>query len=368
MFEQSEKALDALQRRLDIMIDAPTGQSTDSIEQIATELASIYRGTLVTETQLDKQIALFIKLKTHAQTAGDFYTLDLVVRRDPFLLGDDARQYLQKAAAQGYPPAMADFASNALAGVYKPLDESLRWGLRALRYLEGNYVPMMEIEEPHSKQLALVKHRLQYIRQERQEILPEVIPVEPQDFAGLVAKTLAYRQKRGASMGFPCVLTMDAFSQLKPAEDLEVQQLNALLRGFSIKITAERGRAKLSKVALSEATELHKQLATALYVYAQSKQEAEQSLEQAKTRFLKTCTDAISHSKPLLQKELGWGAYLANLFKSIANIVVHAANATIGMVYGDKNKFTLFAHEKGPMVAETEQLEQAIQKTTNPGA
>ncbi|KTC86759.1 hypothetical protein Lbru_0700 [Legionella brunensis] len=48
------------------------------------------------------------------------------------------------------------------------------------------------------------------------------------------------------------------------------------------------------------------------------------------------------------------GAYLTNLLKSIANLVIKAINYTTG------SRFTLFTYAKGPMVAETEQVEQEL--------
>ena len=99
------------------------------------------------------------------------------------------------------------------------------------------------------------------------------------------------------------------------------------------------------KKSIEEAVKLHDALLAATTNYKGDKN---------KEAFIAHCTAAIEASKPILEKELGWGDYLVNLLKSIVNAVLSATNSVF------KSNITLFAPNTAPIVSEVENMEEHL--------
>lgn len=352
--------LDRLLSRLD---NLPSAKGSDSLEKIAMDLSTIYQGTMVRVDVLDKQFQIVNKIRDQAQTGGEFYALYLITLRDPHMQG---LNYLQQAAEQGHVLALRDVTSKAFAGHFTPLEDSIKWGLNCLRYLEETVVPKLEQEEPHSETLNTLKEGLARLRERRAEILPDAIPQDRHSFSKLVSQFVEYRKNRGGETLGDFKLPQNQFqkleeSKLTPELAREKAALLQLLVPLTKKVDELHDNQEQNVTVLKIAKNLNSKLVTAIHTYINNKANALMSEEKAATLFIDTCTAAINNDKPLLEKELGWGDFLTNLLKSLANAVITAVNA-LGRVFGAESQITLFKPAQAPLISEVEQIEHDLEK------
>ena len=105
---------------------------------------------------------------------------------------------------------------------------------------------------------------------------------------------------------------------------------------------------------LQEAQNLANTLSIAANEYLESIKDYQVDRGNAQRIFMDKCSVAIQKAKPLLEKELGWGDYLTNLLKTLANSLIHATNFLTG------SKCTLFTYATTPLVTEFEEVEENL--------
>ncbi|KTD50920.1 hypothetical protein [Legionella quateirensis] len=108
---------------------------------------------------------------------------------------------------------------------------------------------------------------------------------------------------------------------------------------------------------LEEARRLANTLSMATNEYLQSITDYTENKGKPQKIFIDKCTDAIHKAKPLLEKELGWGDYLTNLLKTLANALIHVTNFLTG------SKCTLFTYATTPLVAEFEEVKESLKSS-----
>ena len=140
----------------------------------------------------------------------------------------------------------------------------------------------------------------------------------------------------------------------------ENQFLSDLLQNLSERIGNLKQNPNKHKNSIAVAEKLHTSLSEAVTTYQASKTDSSISTAKAKETFIQSCTTAIDKAKPILEKELGWGEYLVNLLKSIANAFISAANTVTQSNRG------FFTPDKAPMVSEVEEIEKEVKNINSP--
>ncbi|KTD11741.1 substrate of the Dot/Icm secretion system [Legionella gratiana] len=369
--------------------NVPILEVHDSLEQIALDLSKIYKGTFVTVDVINKQFYLFSRIEELATTGGEFYALYLISRNDR-ILSQRSFDYLQKGAAKGHLVSLVHMTSAVFAGHFRPLEDSIKWGLNCLRYLEEIVIPKLERDDPYSEALSHIKEELTALRERRNEVLPLVIPREAKAFDELVTQVIAYRNRRGGISSEDFKLAPNMIELLEknqplppirliPAEESEQslpinevfeedKEHDLLLKihsTFAQKVANLRNTSKQNLNALSLADQLRIQLAEAIDTYKSNKANSAMTKEHAKTLFMDTCTTVINNAKLLLEKELGWGDYLTNLLKSFANVFISATNS-VRKAVGVQSQFTLFTLAKAPFIPEVEEMENGLYGQLSP--
>ncbi|HAT8180415.1 TPA: hypothetical protein JA361_13395, partial [Legionella pneumophila] len=74
--------------------------------------------------------------------------------------------------------------------------------------------------------------------------------------------------------------------------------------------------------------------------------------------FAQNTKRAIQEATPILQKDLGWGDYLANLAKQLANVVTSAV--AYAVTFGATKHQGFFALKSSLAVSQTQNLEEAL--------
>lgn len=348
----------------------------DSLEQIALALSKIYKGTFVTEDVLNKQFHLFSRIAAQATTGGEFYALNLIAKNDP-ILSQRRFDYMQKAAAKGHLVSLAHMTNAVFSGHFRPLEDSIKWGLNCLRYLEKIAIPKLEIDEPSSEELIHIKEQLAVLRERRNEVLPSVIPRDTKAFDELVTQVVEYRNRRGgvSSEDFklaPAMIDLLEKNQLlssiqlihkaESMQSLPIDEHDLLVKvydNFAEKVTELRHAPNKKQNALKAAKDLRIQLAEAIDTYKINKANSAMTKEQAKIVFVDISTSAINNAKHLLEKELGWGDYLTNLAKSFANVFINVANSARKSL-SFQSQFTLFALAKASFIPEVEKMQDDL--------
>ncbi|WP_304600422.1 hypothetical protein [Legionella bononiensis] len=132
-------------------------------------------------------------------------------------------------------------------------------------------------------------------------------------------------------------------------------EINTTIGDFLKKIQLlEQDKHRTPKV-LQEAQRLANTISLAANDYLESVKHYPESRGNARKLFINKCSDAIHKAKPILEKELGWGDYLTNLLKSLANALIHVSNYLTG------SKCNLFAYATTPLVTEFEELGENLQ-------
>ena len=145
---------------------------------------------------------------------------------------------------------------------------------------------------------------------------------------------------------------------IKPEE--ENAYFLGLFKNLSDRIEILKNDPNTQENSVNAASDLYKSLDEAYRIYVKSKEQGTVTKDVAKTTFLDSCTLAINTAKPLLEKELGWGEYLQNLLKSIANAFISATNTVT------KSKIAFFTPDKAPMVSEVENIEEQVKDFKSP--
>ncbi len=347
----------------------------DTLEKITMELYNVYKGTFVSVDVINKQFKLLKLISEQAKTGSEFYALNLVTTKDPIYSG---LGYLQQAAALGHVLALREVVSRTFAGHFSPLEESIRWGLKCLRYLEETVVPNLEKEDSHSEILNTLKDGLARLRERRREVLPTIITRDPKAFDKLVNDVVEYRKLRVGEILGDFIIAQDMIEKLEeslppllpidePKDHLleERQLLLQVLVTLTDKVDELQSNPNHNIKATAVAKRLNVQLAEAINIYITKKSIPTLNTDQielAKLVFLDTCTKVINNAKPLLEKELGWGDFITNLLKSLANVMICATNA-VTRTFGAKSQFTLFKPTPAPLVPEVEQVEKALRSS-----
>ncbi|KTD15533.1 hypothetical protein Lgra_0199 [Legionella gratiana] len=215
---EDTSTLDKLILRLDRLnkpsslneIDIP-----DSLEQIALDLNKIYRTSVVPETVVKKQQNLVNKIIEQAQTGDELYALSLLAATYSNGYKEPRYHFLQKAAEKGHLKSLTYMTTAVFAGYCKPLEESIKWGLNCLRYLEEIAIPKLKKADPNSEQLAHIQESLAELRERRKDILPKTIPRNTIDFNELVIKVVKYRMERGGDSITSFNISPDSIEQLE---------------------------------------------------------------------------------------------------------------------------------------------------------
>lgn len=177
--------------------------SEDSLEKIIRDLEEVW-SALVSQDLAKNQYDLYFKIKEKVRTGKEFYALYLITRRENLfemrqrILAIDVDD-LASAALNYHPLAMAIVIDKALSGHYKNLEGSIKWALKALHYLETVAIPNLEKDNSEETLLKEVKETLECMREKQKEVLPLIIPTDPDNFNTLTSKVLAYRKTRGGA-------------------------------------------------------------------------------------------------------------------------------------------------------------------------
>lgn len=127
-----------------VLIEPSVALSLNNFQSLSEALKDLWKGTFVTQDEINKQFEAFDKLVAIAKTGNDFYQLMRITLQDP-VLRFRSQHYLQQAAGLGHLIAMRTVAGSALSGMYiDPKENSLRWALNSIRYLEGVAIPNLE--------------------------------------------------------------------------------------------------------------------------------------------------------------------------------------------------------------------------------
>ena len=108
-----------------------------------------------------------------------------------------------------------------------------------------------------------------------------------------------------------------------------------------------------SSDAVNQATHLLEELRGARNDYYIALNRPNITISQASTAFKQTCRDLINDAKEQLENDLGWGDYLANLFRKIANAVIWLGS------FGHRSSF--FPLVQPTSIIELEQAEQRLE-------
>lgn len=140
----------------------------------------------------------------------------------------------------------------------------------------------------------------------------------------------------------------------------EETRLNQSLNNLQAKIAELGNDQKISPNSIEKATTLHQELQKAVNVYLAEQAIREQnpafaSSHDPKKVFVAACTALINEAKPTLEKELGWGSYLTNLLKALANTVIAGVNKVFN------SSFLFFTLEKALLVSEVEDFEDDVE-------
>lgn len=103
---------------------------------------------------------------------------------------------------------------------------------------------------------------------------------------------------------------------------------------------------------LEVAENLSYQLKEAKKKYITALQQPQGDKRLAAREFRHTCSQLISDNLPLLQRDLGWGDYLKNLLKKIANAVIYI------VTLGDENSF--FSYKASTLATAATQTEDEL--------
>lgn len=176
-------------------------------------------------------------------------------------------------------------------------------------------------------------------------------------------------------------LGADSYSSTdKPADD-PMDKVNALFNSYASKIKdgvtplfADLNRKiasidKRDSAGYPRAKQLHRDLIAAKTIYIDALKAAKkESLAHAKDMgstelaaafsancdkagllFVGTCTSLIGGAKPALQKDLGWGDYLKNLMKQIANFFIRKVTSNPNSLFTLKQSDSVVAAEKAAL-------------------
>lgn len=130
-----------------------------------------------------------------------------------------------------------------------------------------------------------------------------------------------------------------------------IKKIDDIIVGLTLKI--DRVDQHQYKKAHDAANALLINLIAARDEYQKDLSENIISQEVAGNKFKSACKEAIKDAKPVLEKDLGWGDYLTNLFKTLANAVVTAV--TFGQYRG------FFTYVRPESVKAVEKAEQDLE-------
>lgn len=125
-------------------------------------------------------------------------------------------------------------------------------------------------------------------------------------------------------------------------------KINLILSEFSQKIGSEDSADSIPARCLAVALEQH------LETYEDALLDGPENLKKAGDEFLTQCTKSINIAKIQLNHTLGWGDYLTNLLKTIANAVIKSVNYITG------TNFTLFKPARPELMPAVEQIEKQL--------
>lgn len=108
--------------------------------------------------------------------------------------------------------------------------------------------------------------------------------------------------------------------QAPTIDEPKVEPIDEILATLRSKI--EMVEQHVYPQAHAKATELLGKLTDARKQYADGLEQPSHDAIVLKQTFLENCLLAIDVAKPILERDLGWGDYLKNLFKSLANAVI----------------------------------------------
>lgn len=137
--------------------------------------------------------------------------------------------------------------------------------------------------------------------------------------------------------------------------------LNQSLNNLRVKIDELKNDQTISPHGIKKATILHQRLQNVVNVYLDEQEKLKQrpssssSSHDPRRVFVDSCTALINEAKPTLEKELGWGSYLTNLLKVLANTVIAGVNKVFN------SSFLFFTLEKALLVSEVEDFEDDVE-------
>ncbi|MCL9683988.1 hypothetical protein [Legionella maioricensis] len=152
--------------------------------------------------------------------------------------------------------------------------------------------------------------------------------------------------------------------QLPPSEEIRRQQFmtTELIR---IDAALSTLREQISRVdqhhspeAFNKADRLLLQLQRARNNYSTALNQQDVIISQASSTFKETCARLIDDAKPLLERDLGWGDYLTNLLKTIANAIIWVGS------FGQRSSF--FPLIRSESILAIENVEQRLELSQNP--
>lgn len=130
-----------------------------------------------------------------------------------------------------------------------------------------------------------------------------------------------------------------------------IKKIDDIIVGLTLKI--DRVDQHQYKKAHDAANALLINLIAARDEYQKDLRENIMSQEVAGSKFKSACKEAIKDAKPVLEKDLGWGDYLTNLLKTLANAVVTVV--TFGQYRG------FFTYVRPESVKAVEKAEQDLE-------
>lgn len=340
------------------------GSASDSLLNIIRDFKEFYKSTVINKELNKKQHELFRKIKARAQTGNEFYELHLVSQLNP--TSQLNVSLLSKAISQNHLKAMQEMVERIFRGHFEPLNKSLSWGLKCLRYLEHTILPKLALENTNSIELHQLKRWLITLKADYSAIIPSIIPKENKPFNDLVLRCKEYVKQQKNSVTARFTLNEQMFIPVEKSKHKkqhimeELQALTRIIETLPTHIDSlENNNSSLKASTILPLTELKIQLESSVADYIDKRLANKITPQEAQKQFLGECHSAIGFAKQCLNKELGLDDYFTDFLKSIANVFINATNQ-FNALFGIDTRFTFFAPVKASGMAEVEKIEECL--------
>ncbi|HAT7071554.1 TPA: hypothetical protein JAN90_01925 [Legionella pneumophila] len=213
-------------------------------------------------------------------------------------------------------------------------------------------VEQRELEEERRKQKEVEQRELEEERRKQKEVEQRKLEEERRKQKEIEQRKLEEEQRKQKEIEQRNKVPRQEQQKNKKEEMIKVslQKVDKILEELESKIgkVDQHNFGKAHRVASKLLTELKE----ARNNYESNLKESQVTTEQAGAAFNVECGKAINKAKPVLERDLGWGDYLKNLMRTLANAVVWT------VTLGNVNSF--FPYARAASVKAVEQTEQDL--------